>query len=66
MMYQISISLYKFINGQSFNLSTELVRVLDQMVCTRRQVNVALHQNNNSKIGMNITGNKFYHVNNMC
>ena len=38
-MYQIPISLYKFINGHSLNMSTELVRVSDQMVCTRRQIN---------------------------
>ena len=38
------------------------MRALEQIVCTRRQLNFETFKNNAYKIGMNTTGNKFYHV----
>ena len=41
-------------------ISFEIVTVLNQMICTRRQTTFELIRDNNSKIGMNTTANKFY------
>ena len=63
MMYQIAINLYKTLNENSSNPSTELIRLLEQIVCTRRQVMFELFKANRSKIGMNANENKLYHIN---
>ena len=41
-------------------ISFEIVTVLNQMICTRGQTTFELIRDNNSKIGMNTTENKFY------
>ena len=38
--------------------------MLDQLICTRRQVNFQIHKECNIKIGLNTTANKFYPLNN--
>ena len=65
MMYQLAINLFKMVN---LNLSTirpsnDLIRILDQVVITRRQVMFELYRTNRSKIGMNAIENKLYHLN---
>ena len=65
MMYQLAINLFKMVN---LNLSTirpsnDLIRILDQVVITRRQVMFELYRTNRSKIGMNVIENKLYHLN---
>ena len=64
MMYQISLKLHKLLSTIDNNLAFEQITVLHQLVCTSRQINYRILRNNNSKIGMNTTANKLYHVNN--
>ena len=40
-----------------------MVTVLDQVICTRRQLVFEIFKSNNYKIEMNTTTNKLYHVN---
>ena len=44
-------------------LTTELIRLHDQMIVTRRQVMFELFKTNNCKVGMNANENKLYHLN---
>ena len=64
-LYTMSIALFKTINEchNTTTPSTEVIRMLEQMVLTRRQVMFEVLRTNNSKIGMNSTENKFYHLN---
>ena len=41
-------------------LSLESITVLYNMTCTQRQTNFEILRDNNGKIGMNTTSNKFY------
>ena len=64
MMYQLALNLYKTVTENIPNSpSTELIRLLEQIVITRRQVMFELYRSNNSKIGMNSNENKLYHIN---
>ena len=64
MLYQLALNLYKTVNGNIANSpSTELIRLLEQIVITRRQVMFELFRSNKSKIGMNSNENKLYHIN---
>ena len=65
MYYQISLKLHKLINEHDNVLSFEHVTVMDQIICTRRQLKFQVFKNNTSKIGMNTTANKLFHVNNL-
>ena len=64
MLYQLSLSLYKLYNVDSWNLSFETITVIDQMSLTSRQVNFQILRNNRRKIGLNTTANKLYHISN--
>ena len=64
MHYQISLKLHKLLNEHNNVLSFEHVTVMDQIVCTTRQINFQILRKFNSKIGMNTTANKLYHLNN--
>ena len=63
MMYLNAIKLYKFLNENPDCPNTEMIRVLEQMVFTRRQINFEILRTNKTKIGMNSTENKFYYLN---
>ena len=63
MLYQISLRLHKLVNDTDLPITTETIRVLDKVICTRRQLTFETFKNNNYKTGMNTTGNKLYHVN---
>ena len=65
MLYQQAIQLYKNINHTNFPDDFEHVTVIDQTICTSRQLQFQIHKNNRSKIGMNMTANKFYCITNM-
>ena len=65
MLYQIAIELHKTINNYPDLPSTNTVRILDQIVCTRRQNLFQIFKTNQSRIGMNSAENKFYHINNL-
>ena len=65
MYYQIALKLHKLLNEHDNVLSFELVTVMDQIICTRRQLKFQIFKNCRSKIGMNTTANKLFHVNNL-
>ena len=60
-MYQRSLSLHKLINVDEITLET--VMVLNQMVCTRRQLKFEIQRDFRGKIGLNNTANKLYPLN---
>ena len=60
-MYQRSLSLYRALNANEITFET--VTVLNQMVCTRRQLKFEIIRNFNSKIGLNTTADKLYPLN---
>ena len=63
MLFQLSINLYKTINENLPIPSTELVRLLDQVICSSRQTLFEIFRQNHFKIGMNSNAYKFYHIN---
>ena len=63
MSYQISLNLHRVLKSVG-PISTELVNVLDQIICGRRQIRFEIFRNNQFKIGMNTTANKFYYISN--
>ena len=51
-------------NGNPMSPTTEeIVRLLEQVLCARRQVMFELLRSNKCKIGMKTNENKLYHVN---
>ena len=64
MKYQIALKLNKLINEHDGVLSFEHVTVMDQIICTSRQINFQIYTNCNSKIGQNTSANKLYRLNN--
>ena len=60
MLYQQAILLHKTINQLDFPSSFEDVTILDQTICTSRQLKFKVYQNNSLKIGMNMTANKLH------
>ena len=65
MLYETAIKLHKLLNDHSNVLSFEHVTVMDQTICTRRQLKFQVMRKLNTKIGMNTTANKLYHLNNL-
>ena len=63
MLYQISLLLFETANENSSTPSRSFVRLMDQVVCSGRQVMFELHRANRTKIGMNSIENKLYHIN---
>ena len=64
MKYQIALSLHKLLNEHSAEINFDQVMVMDQVICTSRQLRFQIMRKMNHKIGMNIPANKFYHINN--
>ena len=62
MLYQISLLLFRTVNETCHFPSSSFVKLMDQIVCTSRQVMFETHRANKSKIGMNSLENKLYHV----
>ena len=60
MVYQMALKLHKLLNENTDDLDFEQITVIDQLVCTKRQLNFELLQNFRSKIGSNTTANKLY------
>ena len=63
MYYQLALSLHKTLNTDVLDLTFETITVLDQMICSRRQINFEIFRNSNRKIGFNTTANKFFYLN---
>ena len=62
MMYQITLLLFKTVNETCHVPSGSFTKLMDQIVCTRRQIMFETHRSNKSKIGMNSLENKLHHV----
>ena len=63
MLYQIALELHKVMTQIQNVPTTENVRILNQMIFTRRQLFFEVFRSNQSKIGLNASENKFYHIN---
>ena len=65
MYYQMSLKLHKLLNEHENHLCFEHVTVMDQIVCTGRQVNFQILRKFSTKIGLNTTANKLYPLSNL-
>ena len=65
MLYQQALQLHKTINHVDFPQSFEYITVVDQTICTSRQLRFQIFKNNRSKIGLNTTANKLYCITNL-
>ena len=65
MLYQLSLNLHKTLNQMENELTFEQITVLDQTICTCRQINFQILKNCNIRIGLNTTANKFYPISNI-
>ena len=63
MKYQIALSLHRLLNSMDEELSLDQVMVMDQAICTSRQLRFQVQRKFNQKVGMNIPINKFYYIN---
>ena len=63
-LYQMSLKLHKLLNEHENQLSFEHITIMDQIVCTGRQLNFKIMRNFRTKIGLNTTANKLYPLNN--
>ena len=66
--FTITLNCYSTITYIVFNFdetdtSFETLTVLDQIICTRRQINFQIFRINKLKIGINTTANKLSHLN---
>ena len=64
MYYQLSLNLHKTLPNEEADLSFETITLLDQIICTGRQLNFQIHKQCNIKIGLNTNANKFYPLSN--
>ena len=62
MSYQAAIHLYKVINESFEVCTTEHAHLLDNIICTRRQLKFETFKSNRTKIGTNTLANKFHHL----
>ncbi len=65
MLYQQALQLHKIVNHVDFPQSFEHITVVDQIICTSRQLRFQIFKNNRSKIGLNTTANKLYCITNL-
>ena len=62
MSYQTSLHLHRTINEIFDGCSSEHATLLNNVVCTGRQLKFEIIRSNNNKIGMNTISNKFFHI----
>ena len=62
MRYNQAIQLFKTINHVEFPSTFEDITLVDQMVCTGRQLKFKTFRNNTLKIGLNMSANKLHCV----
>ena len=65
MYYQISLQLRKTLNEIFESCTSEHAALLNNVVCTRRQLKFEVIRSYHRKIGMNAIKNKFYHITNL-
>ena len=63
MLYQVALKLHKILEDFDVNCSFEHVTIISNIVSTTRQTTFEIIKDNRSKIGLNTTSNKLYHVN---
>ena len=64
MYYQLALNLHKILNFNEWELSFKIITVLEQLICTRRQVLFQTFRKSNYKIGFNTTANKLFYLTN--
>ena len=62
-LYQNALKLHKTVNENLDDITFEQAAVFDQIRCSTRQTVFEIERNNNYKIGMNTTSNKFLSLN---
>ena len=62
MSYQSSLHLHKTVNEIFESVTTEHAALINNIICTRRQLKFEVIRSNGNKIGMNTLSNKFYHI----
>ena len=60
LMYTQAIQLHKTLNHRDFPCTLEDIELLDQNICTSRQLKFKLYKNNKLKVGLNMPANKLY------
>ena len=65
MFFQLALHVHKTINDISQLCTTEHALLLNNVVCTSRQLKFETLRSNVTKIGMNTLSNKFYHISRM-
>ena len=63
MLYQAALKLYKILEDLDEKCTFEHVTVISNIVSTSRQTTFEILRDNSSKIGLNTTSNKLYHIN---
>ena len=63
MLYQVALKLHKLIQELNEKCTFEHVTILSNVICTLRQTTFEILKDNHSKIGLNTTANKLYHIN---
>ena len=60
LLYNQAIQLYKTVNHRDFPCTLEDITLVDQTICTSRQLKFKVFRNNKLKIGLNTTANKLH------
>ena len=64
LLYNQSLQLHKTVNHQDFPGTFEDVTIVDQIICTGRQLKFRIYRNNHLKIGLNTSANKLHCLSN--
>ena len=62
MSFQNTILLYKTMNDMFTYCSSEHAKLLNNIVCTGRQLKFEIIKNNETRIGLNTLSNRFYYI----
>ena len=60
MLYHQAIQLHTTLNQLNFPNCLKHLTIIDQTICTSRQLKFRVYKTNTHKIGMNMTANKFF------
>ena len=63
LLYQVALKLHKILEELDEKCTFEHVTILSNTLCTSRQTTFEILKDNRSKIGLNTTANKLYHIN---
>ena len=63
MLNQVALKLHKLIQELNEKCTFEHVTILSNIICTSRQTTFEILKSNHSKIGLNTSANKLYHIN---